>query len=230
MKIGDQPARLANNAVLLCALLAFFLVFPFLSEFFVAKTVLNIFLTLILLGAAYAVLGDRRLRAVVTLLALLALASGWMGEFLGTSHPLNLVRYALLTAVFALTAGILLMDVLRPGPVTLNKITGAINVYLLMGVVWTGVFAILETISPGSFNLPAAGPNAGEREILADFFYYSFITLSTLGYGDITPLTGPARSLAALEAIMGQLYIAVLIASLVGLHISQADRQGGSGE
>jgi hypothetical protein len=59
------------------------------------------------------------------------------------------------------------------------------------------------------------------------FIYYSFVTMSTLGYGDITPISNPARSLSLLEAVVGQLYIAILIAKLVGMHIAQAQRGHG---
>lgn len=75
-----------------------------------------------------------------------------------------------------------------------------------------------ETFQPGSFQMPQGTINQ------ATFTYYSYVTLTTLGYGDITPISTPARSLALLEAMMGQLYLAVLIARLVGIHIAQSSR------
>jgi len=107
--------------------------------------------------------------------------------------------------------------------VTPAKISGALSVYLLLGYFWSIVFTILETLQPGSFNLALGGAEAaGSRaEIFKQLLYYSYITLSTLGYGDITPLSAGARSLAALEALTGQIYLAVLVARLVGLQISQ---------
>ena len=99
--------------------------------------------------------------------------------------------------------------------------------YLLIGIIWADVYAILENIVPGSFTTGgiqlAADPGAvivTAREQLAHFSYFSLVTLSTLGYGDITPVTRPARALASTEAIFGQLYLAVLIARLVGQAIS----------
>jgi hypothetical protein len=84
-------------------------------------------------------------------------------------------------------------------------------------MVWAFVFYFLELAHPGSFSFA----EASDQDV-GSLLYYSFITLATVGYGDIVPLTSPARSLAALEAIMGQLYLAVTIARLVGVHASQS--------
>lgn len=94
---------------------------------------------------------------------------------------------------------------------------GAICVYFMIGLLWALIFSTLELLQPGSFQMPQ-----GQGTELSHFSYYSYVTLTTLGYGDITPISPPARSLALLEAIMGPLYIAVLIARLVGIHIVQS--------
>jgi len=83
---------------------------------------------------------------------------------------------------------------------------------------WVFLYNITEILHPGSFSL-AAVLDAESKKAL---YFFSFVTLTTLGYGDITPVSGPARSLAMVEAIVGQMYIAVLIARLVGTHISQS--------
>ena len=83
---------------------------------------------------------------------------------------------------------------------------------------WAFVFSVLEAINPGSFAI-------GDRQIevgLSLFIYYSFVTITTLGYGDISPITAPANSFSFLEAVTGQLYLAILIARLVGIHIAQS--------
>jgi len=100
---------------------------------------------------------------------------------------------------------------------TMDLIYGAISIYLMMGITWSFLFMVVEAIEPGSFFIR---PEQNLDGILnqADFIYYSFATLTTLGYGDITPVTSQARSLAILEAVTGTLYIAVLIARLVGLY------------
>ena len=87
-------------------------------------------------------------------------------------------------------------------------------VYLLLGVVWQDFYVLLDIVVPGSFNSSLLTEK--------DFLYFSFITLSTLGYGDITPVIGPARALAYTEALIGQLYLTILVARLVGLYIAYA--------
>jgi hypothetical protein len=106
-----------------------------------------------------------------------------------------------------------------------NRIVGAICVYLLLGVIWSVCYALLEFLIPNSFS--------GLTETTAtnwdpDWIYYSFVTLTTLGYGDILPVTFLARALAYMEAVVGQFYIAILVAGLVSAYISekQGSRSG----
>jgi hypothetical protein len=118
---------------------------------------------------------------------------------------------ALLGAAGLAMAAFLLAGVLAEGRVDAERICAALCVYLLAGIAFGGLFAALETRAPGSL--------AGARPIdLDDAVYFSFVTLATLGYGDITPAASGARALAVLEAVFGQLYLAVLIARLVSLY------------
>lgn len=106
-----------------------------------------------------------------------------------------------------------------------NRIIGAICVYLLLGVIWSVCYALLEFASPGSF----AGMQVADKSVWnPDWVYYSFITMTTVGYGDLLPVSAFARALAYLEAIVGQFYIAVLVAGLVSAYISE--KQGAQSE
>jgi voltage-gated potassium channel len=99
-----------------------------------------------------------------------------------------------------------------------------------MALAWSSIFAVVESLHPGSFSLPdieGISPSRG-------FLYFSFVTITTLGYGDITPVTSLARSLSILEAVIGQLYLVVQVAWLVGVHVSQSmlkksDQEEGGG-
>jgi voltage-gated potassium channel len=125
-----------------------------------------------------------------------------------------------LLAFFSLTT---LGYVLRGGRITSDKIYAAICVYLLIGYAWTFAYAILDELQPGSF---AATTEGGPVDYIARVMrlrYFSFATLTTVGYGDIVPRLPAARTLAMLEAITGQFYLAVLVARLVGLHIVHAN-------
>jgi voltage-gated potassium channel len=98
-----------------------------------------------------------------------------------------------------------------------NRIIGAICIYLLLGVMWSIAYGVIEYSQPGSFRglTDAASPAWN-----TDWLYYSFVTLTTLGYGDVTPLTETARAFSFAEAIVGQFYIAVLVAGLVSAYIA----------
>ena len=101
---------------------------------------------------------------------------------------------------------------------------GAACGYLLAGVAWSNLFQVCEIVYPGSFSFSTTiiGQPAAPQERAAVFNYFSFATLTTTGYGDITPLRGPATAFAMLETIFGQFYVAVLVAQLVGIRLAQA--------
>lgn len=124
-------------------------------------------------------------------------------------------RIATLVAFMAFATVHILRDVLRAGSVTWDKISGAICAYLLIGVTWGLAYAWIALHDPTAFTT-AAGPVDVLRE--PAMVYYSFVTLTTLGYGDITPVSHAARTLAWLEAAAGQIYLVVLVARLVALH------------
>ena len=113
----------------------------------------------------------------------------------------------------------ILRDVLRSEAVTWDKIQGAVCAYLLIGVTWGAIYAWIGLRDPQAFSGALQGFTADPT---ASMTYFSFVTLTTLGYGDITPLTPSARSLATLEAIIGQFYVAVIVARLVGIQVAQS--------
>lgn len=107
----------------------------------------------------------------------------------------------------------------------LDMIFGAVGVYFLVGTLWATLYIQVEKLMPHSFHIPAEIAEATKGlpyNRLTTFMYYSFITLTTLGYGDIVPVNPIARNLAVMEALFGQVYTAVLVARLVGLHLFQA--------
>lgn len=108
-----------------------------------------------------------------------------------------------------------------------NRIIGAVCVYLLLGVIWAVAYTVLHMFSPGSFQ--GFVPKGGEGWN-SEWLYFSFVTMTTLGYGDISPVTATARALAYMQALFGQLYVAVLVAGLVGTHISARQRQKENGD
>ena len=110
---------------------------------------------------------------------------------------------------------VVLGQTLRSGPITPHRIQGAVAAYLLLGVIWADAYSLVALLRPGAFSgpvSPADGPRA--------WLYFSFVTLTTVGYGDVLPVHPAARSLAILEAVVGPLYLAILIARLVSLAVA----------
>lgn len=112
---------------------------------------------------------------------------------------------------------VVLGDVVRCSSVSLNEIFGAICGYLLIAFLMGASYNLLETLYPNSFLLKPEDTGPGQMNALV---YFSLVTLSTVGYGDIVPLTREARSLVVMEAIIGQFYLAVLVARLMGSYLA----------
>jgi hypothetical protein len=115
--------------------------------------------------------------------------------------------------------------VMRPHRSVGDRIVGAICVYILIGLAWASLYETLDGVAPGSFRFPI--DTAWTVQSALRYRYFSFVTLATLGYGDVTPVTVVAGTLASMEAIIGQLYIGITVARLVAL--SLAELSGGDG-
>jgi hypothetical protein len=113
-------------------------------------------------------------------------------------------------------AAVMLAHVFRAGPVTVHRVQGAVGAYLLLGLACAQAFLLIETLSPGSFSFASSRQG---HPVLSDFTYLSFTTLTTLGYGDSTAVNPFARAICMSEALVGQLYPAILIARLVSLQL-----------
>lgn len=126
------------------------------------------------------------------------------------SPTLTGIRWVFLAAFFALTAAGLFLNLRSSRIITQVHLYTAVSVYLLLGLLWTSLYLAMDAFCPGSIQV---GSHPAERD--TDLLYFSLITLSTVGYGDVVPLSGEARILAALEGMTGVLYIAITVALLV---------------
>jgi hypothetical protein len=184
---------------------------------------------LMLLSAVFAVSESRRSVLIALSLALPALALDVLHAVVGQEVLLG-VSHVFAVCFLAYTIFDILRFLFARERVTYNTICAAMCAYLLIGVLWANVYSLIEIIEPASFTF--APEEDGEETRMRfggrqSFYpvYFSFVTLSTLGYGDIVPAGSAARIFAAMEAITGQLYLAVLIAALVGRYISQTTRE-----
>ncbi len=129
-------------------------------------------------------------------------------------------------AFFLFAGNIIFRDVIKAGDVDVNRLCGSVCLYVMIGVVWGQFYQLCSVLDPGCFILDLAKLerhgvlNAYERSNLLN--YFSYVTLSTLGYGDISPVSRITRTLAYSEALIGQIYLAILVSRLVGLHIATA--------
>jgi hypothetical protein len=156
--------------------------------------------------------GARGARIAHGLAALfLFMLAGWVVLRAGSFAAAPALAPALLGVSGLGMAGLVLVSVLGGGRVDGERICGALCVYLLAGIAFGGLFAALDSLAPGS--LAMAGHDG-----MASAVYFSFMTLTSVGYGDIAPAVPATRALAMLEAVFGQLYLAVLIARLVSLY------------
>lgn len=202
---------------LFAALFGLVAVYPFFEPGTARSGLLVVLALAIPAAAVYAVSEDRRRLVLALSLGVPSLVGG-----LEALAGIDILPGRALALVFALAfylyaAGSITAHVLKVEEVAADTLFGAASAYLLLGFVWALLYTLLERLQPGSFS-HVAGPGASDAATLVDLLYFSFVTLTTLGYGDIGPLTARARSLAILEAITGVLFVAVLIARLVGMY------------
>ena len=198
-------------------LLLMIFVSPIVQSFRGVKWLMAVFLTLMLLAAVRTVANQARHYYIALVLGVLALVSQF-GLLIMHWGWFETVRYITMMSFLFWVCGLLLGDIiLRSQSVTLELIFGAINIYLMAGLAFAFMFGLLEHLQPGSFAGLVEQTNSADP--ILNFIYFSFITLSTLGYGDITPLSPYATTASYSEAIFGQLYLAILVAKLVGLYI-----------
>ena len=202
---------------LLVSLLCFFVVSPLLSGFLGIQVLFDVFLTAMLIAALYTSSQKKYSFLICTLLVLPLLAATWSPYFMEIPF-MYLAGQCFGIVFFAFMVVTILSFVFKQYDITLDVIYGAVVVYLFIAIMWTYLFRVVEVLQPGSFTIT----QALAEETRLTFLYYSIVTITTLGYGDITPVTDVAKSFSALEAVIGQIYLVILVARLVGINIAQS--------
>ena len=212
-------------SLLLLALAGLFLLHPTLRGAGVGDWVYDVLLALVYLAALNFLFKKRAHRLAAVVLGVPTIIAHLTGYVVPGLPPEPLTRLLHLFSAFFLgfTVVAILQTIHEAESVSADSLAGAFSGYLLAGMVFAHIYCILESLSPGSFHVPPdlavqlAEPGL-RRTVLA---YFSFITLTTVGYGDIYPATHLARELVCMEAVTGQFYIAVVMAELIGLRVSQ---------
>lgn len=209
------------SAFLLLLFVTLFLA-PFIDSLLL-RFISSLFFSLLLISGAVNITSQPLHRLIVCIVAIAAILLRWLDKFSDT--PALSVWSAVVTLLFfVLMTGVMLKRVFSSeGRVTVRQIQGAIAVYLLVGLTWAILYQLCDLTLAGAFNLPVAhhlDPEKSQEE----FTYFSFVTLTTLGFGDITPVHPIARMFVILEALLGQLFPATLLARLVSLEIVHRER------
>jgi hypothetical protein len=221
-KVNNLSARFWSTDTSLSAILVFLVLIIFLFYPFyhipLFKLIIKILFLLILVSGCSRVL-KRRWLGVGFSLFISAYILGNGGEILTEHGSLAFWNCIINFLCCSLLAVIISVQVFKEGRVTVNHIQSAVAVYLLLGLMWGFLYQAIALKDPGAF-ARASVPAADSVDALKrDLIYYSFTTLTTVGYGDISPVHPGARMLAALEAIVGQLFPAILITWLVSMQI-----------
>lgn len=212
-----EPLLNHRFAILFASLVFTLTVVPVVRALGVGPDILDLALAINLALAVFAVAKARNLW-IATVIAAVFLVARFISTVVG--GQLLLGASELGWALFILMAIIAaLRSALGRGPVNAERIFAALSAYLLAGLLFGVLYWIIEQAWPMSFRMPTETPFA-----LRDAIYFSFVTLSTVGYGDVLAIADPARSLAAMQAVGGQLYLAVLVARLVSLHAREESR------
>jgi ion channel len=212
---GENVPR---HLLLLVLLLLIFVLSPFIVPYYYGPTIVNVIAAAVLLSATYAVSARRSfLIFALSLSGVSIVLTFWLAA--APNHWLVVTSHGTLVILVSFFAIAILGYVLRSGKVTADKIYGAICAYLLFGYAWTFIYSLIEEVQPGSFTSVTSMPADDIVSRVMQMRYFSFVTLSTVGYGDIVPHTQAARTMALLEAMLGQFYLVALIGRLVGLHI-----------
>lgn len=204
---------------LLVLLLGVLVIAPLLEQFFHLLVLEDLFLTAVFVYATYSITRNKILLAFVIGLALPAIAATWLRPFVQAGW-FTMAAGLCDVAFFFIIITAILAHIFRQEQVSADVIAGAIVDYLLMAAMWAQLYVVLETAKPGSFNFPAGAQDS----IPAQLKYFSIVTITTVGYGDITPLAPASKALANLESIVGQLYLVILVAWLVGMHVTIKSR------
>ncbi len=211
--------------VLLICLVGMVGFLPMLATERHTSVALDVALLFVLVACIWSMGHRRRVLLVGGIVMIPAVAAAWITD--NAFDPwLDVIGLACSLAFLSFTALAMLVNILRQRDAVTETILGGICVYLLFAVMWALLFEIMERIAPGSFApwTTPSGLREGTRLVSPDIIYYSVFVLSTIGPQDVHPISGAARAWTGIEAMVGQLYLAILIARLVGRHASKLER------
>lgn len=219
MALPEQKKDTMGNGFrnLLFFLLIYMVGSPFLSPYPSLEILAHVSLTISLFFAVYTVQKQQEQRSHAMALLLPLLILYWLGIY--DIIPFSqLGSYLLLVVYFGLLVHSYIFQIARSHRVTRKLLYATFCLYLIVGLFWGSLYALLAELTPGAYNGKLL--ENSQDSTIHIYNYFSLVTLTTLGYGDITPQTAGAAALCQMEAIVGQFFTTVLVAWLVGMYIS----------
>ncbi len=205
---------------LLVWLSLYLVVGPFISGLPYADAIVSLLITVVLVSSIEAIGGSGKLLVTAIIVLGVAVILLWLRtmNMLTASLDMSSMAFAGFMAILAYSFS---KTLFRVKQVTSNVVCAALCLYLVIGLFFGALFAVLQSLAPDSFAGALLDGSNTAHEIAHHFHYFSFVTLSTLGYGDITPHTRGAGALCQAEAVIGQFITVVLVARLVGIQVAQ---------
>jgi voltage-gated potassium channel len=201
-------------------IVALIVLVPFIEGFIRLKLSANLFFSIIFISTIYAASQKRNHIIISVILAIPTILSLWSKD-IAISNTLITIGYICGVILFAFAVILILKYIFSEQVVTRQTISAAVVVYLLIALMWTFIYRLIAMLYPASFAI--AHTKLLDAENI--YLYFSLVTITTLGYGDITPIGSQAISLSVLEAITGQIYLVVVVAWFVGMYVSRKSRQ-----
>jgi voltage-gated potassium channel Kch len=212
-----------RSLILLLTLLAFLVLSPFLEGYPVGDLILIFSLYILLVASIVELSAERRLMFYCVPLVVASMAAILIAYF-SPSLLFKAINFALLAVFFGIVSVGLFLYLGRTGSITSGRIYASVSLYLILAMFWFAVYNFINVLRPHSFLETALGNSAIEHIPRATLLYFSLVTLTTLGYGDIVPISPVARISAALESATGVLYIAITVARLVSAYQKTGDK------
>ena len=216
----EREARYTNQWILLASLLIMLLIVPPFEGTFFGRTVMNVGLTIVFVASVMANRDRKGLFVFAIVFGAVTVVLTWLAEGVGWK-PLFVAKNLLAAAFLLVTAVLLLIPVLTKHAATMQAVVGAFSVYLLLGLSWACLYRMSEYVEaePFAINHRRVVDVDDTYEITAfsQHVYFSFVTMSTLGYGDMAPKSAVTQTLAWMQAVIGQFYLAALVARLVAM-------------
>lgn len=214
-------SRKYDNYILFFSLAGVLVLLPFVNAMPLLRFALVGQYTFVMFYLVFSARHTRSLYLIDILFVVPTLLATWLDSVYQNNVTFS-ASYGAMIIFFIYLLYLIVVEMIHTHKVTTNTVFGAINIYLIAGLIWAYAFMLMHHFNGAAFAIPSY--NAMAKEVV-EFTYYSYTTLTTLGYGDIVPKSSEARMLSVMEAVFGQLYLAIVVAKLVSISWRPADKQ-----